>query len=473
MGLLDIIKSFKSNNGREIRILLLGLDNAGKTSILKQLSAEEITNVTPTRGFNVKSVVTNGDIRLNVWDIGGQRSIRPFWSNYFENTDALIYVIDSSDRKRFDETSMELMELLDEEKLSRVPVLIFANKQDLVSSAPASEISKRLKLTEIRDRTLTSCHPVSEEKFKEELSNAVDLLYDADHLHYFFTDRDGTLKSYACSYPSSIQPAYSGVIQAQFARRCAQTCCILTTAPMMHIGVLDVSTIPPGYYYYGASAGREWFIDPTNKFKDTSIPDKHLTMLDQVFEQVSHLLERQEFRVFTWVGSGLQKHYGHLTIAHQDIYGSVNTSLSEQLFEEINRIVILVDPEGNILDVHRSNLDIKVLLKGKGTGQHFNKGHGIRMLCEKMKCDLKEGNILVCGDSSTDLPMLQECLTQNPSGVYTIWVTTDERLQKQVRDLCGSHGNKKIAFVSCPEVLLGAMAQATIREISIARPRGE
>ncbi|VDK56632.1 unnamed protein product [Cylicostephanus goldi] len=117
MGLLDIIKSFKSNNGREIRILLLGLDNAGKTSILKQLSAEEITNVTPTRGFNVKSVVTNGDIRLNVWDIGGQRSIRPFWSNYFENTDALIYVIDSSDRRRFDETSVELMELLDEEKL--------------------------------------------------------------------------------------------------------------------------------------------------------------------------------------------------------------------------------------------------------------------------------------------------------------------------------------------------------------------
>ncbi|EPB66161.1 hypothetical protein ANCCEY_14749, partial [Ancylostoma ceylanicum] len=205
---------------------------------------------------------------------------------------------------------------------SRVPVLIFANKQDLVSSAPASEISKRLKLTEIRDRTLTSSHPVSEEKFKEEVANAVDLLYETDHLHYFFTDRDGTLKSYACSYPSSIQPAYSGVIQAQFARRCAQTCCILTTAPMMHIGVLDVSTIPPGYYYYGASAGREWFIDPTNKFKDTSIPDKHLTMLDEVFEQVSRLLERKEFRVFTWVGSGLQKHYGHLTIAHQDIYGS-------------------------------------------------------------------------------------------------------------------------------------------------------
>ncbi|KAK6009012.1 ADP-ribosylation factor family protein [Ostertagia ostertagi] len=475
-----------SNNGREIRILLLGLDNAGKTSILKQLSAEEITNVTPTRGFN-----SQARHRLsNVWDIGGQRSIRPFWSNYFENTDALIYVIDSSDRRRFDETSVELMELLDEE--NRVPVLIFANKQDLVSSAPASEISKRLKLTEIRDRvwqiqgcsaltndegvseaktkwTLTSSHPVSEEKFKEEVEKAVDLLYDADHLHYFFTDRDGTLKSYACSYPSSIQPAYSGVIQAQFARRCAQTCCILTTAPMMHVGVLDVSTIPPGYYYYGASAGREWFIDPTNKFKDTSIPEKHLQLLDQVFQLIQELLERQEFRVFTGSAPDYKSITGTLLLHITRYIRLVPTNVSEELFDEIHHIVSMLDPDSTVLEVKTSKLDTKIVLKGKGTEEPFNKGHGIRMLCEKMKCDLKDGNILVCGDSSTDLPMLEECLKRNPSGVYTIWVTTDEPLQQKVRDLCGSHNNTNIAFVSCPEVLLGAMAQATIREISIVR----
>jgi len=55
------------------------------------------------------------------------------------------------------------------------------------------------------------------------------MFFDADHFNYFFTDRDGTLKSYSCAYPASIQPAYSGVIQAQFARRCAQTCAIVTT----------------------------------------------------------------------------------------------------------------------------------------------------------------------------------------------------------------------------------------------------
>ncbi|VDK83576.1 unnamed protein product, partial [Litomosoides sigmodontis] len=81
------------------------LDNAGKTTILKNLASEDIRHITPTQGFNIKSVVSD-DVKLNVWDIGGQRKIRPYWKNYFENTDVLIYVIDSCDRKRFDETGM-------------------------------------------------------------------------------------------------------------------------------------------------------------------------------------------------------------------------------------------------------------------------------------------------------------------------------------------------------------------------------
>ena len=90
-----------------MRILLLGLDNAGKTTILKSLASEDISTITPTQGFNIKSVQSEG-FKLNVWDIGGQRKIRPYWRNYFDNTDILIYVIDSADTKRFDETEQEL-----------------------------------------------------------------------------------------------------------------------------------------------------------------------------------------------------------------------------------------------------------------------------------------------------------------------------------------------------------------------------
>uniref|UniRef100_A0A183TFS8 ADP-ribosylation factor-like protein 3 n=1 Tax=Schistocephalus solidus TaxID=70667 RepID=A0A183TFS8_SCHSO len=149
--LLGLLRKLKARPDREIRILSLGLDNAGKTTILKQLASEDIAHVSPTQGFNVKSVVTQG-FKLNVWDIGGQRKIRPYWRNYYDNTDVLIYVIDSSDDARFEETGEELFELLKDEKLKGVPLLVLANKQDLVNAASADGLSEGLGLTSIRDR---------------------------------------------------------------------------------------------------------------------------------------------------------------------------------------------------------------------------------------------------------------------------------------------------------------------------------
>ncbi|BFZ20862.1 hypothetical protein BsWGS_23901 [Bradybaena similaris] len=168
MGLLSLLRKLRSNPDVELRILLLGLDNAGKTTLLKVLASEDISHITPTQGFNIKSVQSKG-FKLNVWDIGGQRRIRPYWKNYFENTDLLIYVIDSSDRKRFEETGDEMTELLEEEKLAGVPVLIFANKQDLLTAAKASEIAEGLNLNSIRDREwqIQACSALTGEGVKE------------------------------------------------------------------------------------------------------------------------------------------------------------------------------------------------------------------------------------------------------------------------------------------------------------------
>lgn len=151
MGLLNLLQKLKKND-KEARILVLGLDNSGKTTILKKFSDEDISEVMPTQGFNVKSLMQN-DFKLNVWDIGGQKSIRPYWRNYFDHTDALIYVIDSADKKRMEETGVELNQLLCEEKLEGVPLLVFANKQDLLNALSADEISDGLNLASIRDRT--------------------------------------------------------------------------------------------------------------------------------------------------------------------------------------------------------------------------------------------------------------------------------------------------------------------------------
>ena len=109
-GLLDAIKKMKKTD-KDARILVLGLDNAGKTTILKKLSNEEIKQIQPTQGFNVKSMVQEG-FKLNVWDIGGQLAIRKYWENYFDATDALVYVVDSADTKRLGECNEVLASLL-------------------------------------------------------------------------------------------------------------------------------------------------------------------------------------------------------------------------------------------------------------------------------------------------------------------------------------------------------------------------
>mmetsp|Transcript_42470 Transcript_42470/g.31111 ORF Transcript_42470/g.31111 Transcript_42470/m.31111 type:complete len:144 (-) Transcript_42470:154-585(-) len=129
--LLNTLFGGKKEAEHEVKLCVLGLDNAGKTTILKSLSNEEIQYVMPTQGFNIKSL-SQGNFKFNVWDLGGQKAIRQHWKNYFDQLDCIIYVIDSSDRMRMEECGEELQKLLEEDKLAGLPLLIFANKQDLI-----------------------------------------------------------------------------------------------------------------------------------------------------------------------------------------------------------------------------------------------------------------------------------------------------------------------------------------------------
>lgn len=96
---------------REMRILILGLDGAGKTTILYRLQVGEVVTTIPTIGFNVEQV-TYKNLKFQVWDLGGQTSIRPYWRCYYSNTDAIIYVVDSADRDRIGISKDELLYML-------------------------------------------------------------------------------------------------------------------------------------------------------------------------------------------------------------------------------------------------------------------------------------------------------------------------------------------------------------------------
>lgn len=136
---------------QEARILVLGLDNAGKTTILYRLQVGEVVSTIPTIGFNVETV-SYKNIKFQVWDLGGQTSIRPYWRCYFPNTQAVIYVVDSSDRERIGISREEFRALLEEEELKDALLLVYANKQDLPGALSDSQIAEGLGLHDIRNR---------------------------------------------------------------------------------------------------------------------------------------------------------------------------------------------------------------------------------------------------------------------------------------------------------------------------------
>ena len=136
---------------KDMRILMVGLDAAGKTTILYKLKLGEIVTTIPTIGFNVETVEYK-KINFTVWDVGGQDKIRPLWRHYFQNTQGLIFVVDSNDRERIGEAAEELSKMLNEDELRDAVLLVFANKQDLPNAMSVAEVTDKLGLHSIRNR---------------------------------------------------------------------------------------------------------------------------------------------------------------------------------------------------------------------------------------------------------------------------------------------------------------------------------
>ena len=144
-------KIFDNWGKKERRILMVGLDAAGKTTILYKLKLGEVVTTIPTIGFNVEQVDYK-NISFTVWDVGGQDKIRPLWRHYYQNTEGLIFVVDSNDKDRIDAAREELQKMLQEDELKDSFVLVFANKQDLPNAMSAPEVTEKLGLHNLRMR---------------------------------------------------------------------------------------------------------------------------------------------------------------------------------------------------------------------------------------------------------------------------------------------------------------------------------
>ncbi|KAK2100950.1 Arf GTPase arf1 [Saguinus oedipus] len=146
------VNLFKGLFGKkEMSILIVGLKAAEKTMILYKLKLGKIVTTIPTIGFNVKTVEYK-NISFTVWDVGGQDKIRPLWHHYFQNTQGLIFVVDSNDRGCINEARTELMRMLAEDEPRDAVLLVFVNKQELPNTMNAAEITDKLGLHSLRHR---------------------------------------------------------------------------------------------------------------------------------------------------------------------------------------------------------------------------------------------------------------------------------------------------------------------------------
>lgn len=145
----------KMFGNKEMRILMLGLDAAGKTTILYKLKFGEgvkVHNTIPTVGLNMETVTFN-KVKFNVWDVGGQDKVRPLWKHYYAGTQGLIFVVDSTDRERIELARQELHHIVSDPEMKDAVLLIFANKSDVPDRMDQNELAEKLQLTALKDRT--------------------------------------------------------------------------------------------------------------------------------------------------------------------------------------------------------------------------------------------------------------------------------------------------------------------------------
>lgn len=136
-----------------VHVVVVGLDSAGKTSLLYRLKLKEFVKTIPTKGFNTEKirvpVGASRAVTFQVWDVGGQEKLRPLWKSYTRRTDGIVFVVDSAEQERAEEAKVELHRITRTSENQGVPVLVLANKQDLDSALSVGEVAKLLSAHEL------------------------------------------------------------------------------------------------------------------------------------------------------------------------------------------------------------------------------------------------------------------------------------------------------------------------------------
>ncbi|MCG8342559.1 MAG: trehalose 6-phosphate synthase [Chlorobiales bacterium] len=300
-------------------------------------------------------------------------------------------------------------------------------------------------------------------KFDQHVRRGLEFL---DNLHFncFITDRDGTTNNYCGHYRSSIQPVYNAIFLSRFASLCTDNPIFITSAPLKNFGIIDVSVNPENVFIYAGSKGREFLDLDLTEHRAYIDPVKQVRF-EELAAKVSELEKNPELEKFFYVGSGFQLKFGQLTIARQDVANTIAEEESINLLHNVTNIVREIDPDGSVFRILDTGKDIEIILTidGQNGTKDFDKGDGLKFIDSRINLRLDKGHHLVCGDTASDIPML-EAVLEYTDDVYAIFVTKDAELAGKVAQLCPN-----TLIVPSPDILLTILGVAAL---TIKRKKG-
>ena len=290
---------------------------------------------------------------------------------------------------------------------------------------------------------LADLHP----GFDEHVAAGRELL-DGLELNTLITDRDGTINNYCARYLTSIQSLYNAVFFSRFALSRVNIPVILTSAPLE--GLIEISVNPERKIYYAASKGREC-LDLEGRTRRLAVSPEKQAAVDILNARLTELTSRPEYEKFTLIGSGLQFKFGQTTVARQDIGRSVDAAESERFIALLREIVAELDPEARNFRIEDTGLDVEIILTVETACdglKDFDKGDGVKFLNSELDFQMFRGPHLICGDTGSDVPMLEAALELAPD-TRAIYVTRNEDLARQVKGLTSN-----VVIVPEPDMLV-------------------
>ncbi len=279
---------------------------------------------------------------------------------------------------------------------------------------------------------LESLHP----DYSSHVQNSVARL-EGKHFSCFITDRDGTINNYCGRYRSSVQSIYNAVFLTRFAKNVTSNPIMITSAPLKDIGIVNVSTIPDKVVVYAASKGRE-FIDLSGTRKSYPIDDQKQRLIDRLNQELGQLIEDPANEIFSMIGSGLQLKFGQTTIARQDINGSIPEAKSKTFSAMVESIVKKLDPAGENFRIEDTGLDIEIILTisdEKAGLKDFDKADAVKYLDKELNLSMDKGPHLICGDTGSDVPMLEAAM-EKTTDTWSVFVTRNTELAARVKAVC-------------------------------------